>query len=536
MVLVEDLRGLLDVVEVVRGHVPGQADQPVHVGPDDADLWRGGGDPAHPVDFLQGARLDLVGHAGGLDLLAKLVDLCLLRVLLTQLALDGLHLLAQDVLALGLVHLRLHFGLDPTLELVDLDLVGEERGGDLQPLGNVDRLEQLLALLRGHVRGVRGHVREQARLGDVAGRDGRLWRHRGAGLNVLLDLGLNRAHQRLDLDVRRRLLGQLLDAGADERLGLREAVHAHAGLALDDRPDRPVLELDDLGDLGHRPDAVQLARIGDVLLVGLALGHQRDAAALGHGGIEGRDALLPADLQRHDHLREDHGLAERDERQLRDRDGVLVVRVGRLLRHRFSYWFVVRGVSAASGFGGRGGRGPFAGSDARGVPVGFSFGVQALEDPGSEALLELEQDAHAGEIDAEVLGQVANPRDPPDVVLRIQPDVGRRSRRADEALFLVDPQRSRMHADDARRHADDVDGSLRVAIWSGHGHRRMLETYQRCCQDSSALRFLHPVPRRRGTGETRKAAVRPGGRPCCPQFMRLRGRSPGPDPQPEVVA
>ena len=57
------------------------------------------------------------------DLLAQLVDLGLLRVVLAQLALDRLELLAQDVLALGLVHLGLDLGLDPALQLEDLDLV-----------------------------------------------------------------------------------------------------------------------------------------------------------------------------------------------------------------------------------------------------------------------------------------------------------------------------------------------------------------------------------------------------------------------------
>ena len=336
VVLVEDLGGLLDVVEVVGRDVPRQADEPVDVRPDHADLGRGGRDPAHPVDFLERAGLDLVGHARGLDLLAQLVDLGLLRVLLAQLALDGLHLLAEDVLALGLVHLGLDLGLDPALELVDLDLVREEGRGDAQALGDVDRLEELLALLGGHVRRVRGHVREQAGLGDVARRDGRLGRHGRADLHVLLDLRLDRAHQRLDLDVGRGLLGQLLDPGADERVGLREAVQAHPGLALDDRADGAVLELDDLGDLGHRADGVQLRGVGDVLLVRLALGHERDAAALRDGGVQRGDALVPAHLERDDHLGEDHRLPKRDERQLGDGDGALVVRVGRSLRHRFS--------------------------------------------------------------------------------------------------------------------------------------------------------------------------------------------------------
>src|SRR5918999_1568598 len=77
-----------------------------------------------------------------------------MRIVLAQLALDGLELLAQDVLALGLVHLRLDFGLDPTLQLEDLDLLRQEARHELQALGHVDGLEQLLPLLRAHVRAV----------------------------------------------------------------------------------------------------------------------------------------------------------------------------------------------------------------------------------------------------------------------------------------------------------------------------------------------------------------------------------------------
>src|SRR3954449_5755641 len=45
---------------------------------------------------------------------------------------------------------------------------------------------------------------------------------------------------------------------AEVRLGRGEAVDAEASLALDDRADRPVLELHDLGDLGQRADGVEL--------------------------------------------------------------------------------------------------------------------------------------------------------------------------------------------------------------------------------------------------------------------------------------
>ena len=134
--------------------------------------------------------------------------------------------------------------------------------------------------------------------------------------DVLLDLGLDRAHQRLDLEAVGALVGELLDRGPQVRLGRGEAVDAQAALALDDRPDGAVLELDDLGDLGQRADGVELGGIVDVLLLGLALGDQRDGSAVGDRGVERVDALLAADLERDDHLREDDRLPEGDERQL----------------------------------------------------------------------------------------------------------------------------------------------------------------------------------------------------------------------------
>jgi hypothetical protein len=47
------------------------------------------------------------------------------------------------------------------------------------------------------------------------------------------------------------------------------------------------------------------------------------------------------------------------------------------------------------------------------------LGVERLEDPGSEAFLELEQDADAGEVHASLTGQMSDPQDPPDVVLAV---------------------------------------------------------------------------------------------------------------------
>src|SRR5207249_2531398 len=104
------------------------------------------------------------------------------------------------------------------------------------------------------------------------------WRAIG---DVLLDLGLDRPHQRLDLEVRGTLVADLLDARTQIRAGLDKAMESQAALTLDDGPDRAVLQLDDLGDLRQRANRVQLGWVVDVLLLSLALGHEGDRSAFG---------------------------------------------------------------------------------------------------------------------------------------------------------------------------------------------------------------------------------------------------------------
>ena len=258
VVLVEDLLGVVEVEVVIGVDAPRQADQPVDVGADDALLGRRAGDAGEAVDLLERTLLDLVGHRGLLDLLAQLGRLGHGGIVLAELLLDRLHLLAQDVFALGLVHLGLDLGLDAALELEHLDLLGEELAGQAQPIGHVDRLEQLLALLGRHLGAVGGHVGQQPAVDDVACGDRHLRRDRRAAVDVLLDLTVDRGHQRLDLE---RLLGRVvddLDACLEMRLGLEQVEQPDAALALHDGADGPVLETDDLGDLRQRADRVQL--------------------------------------------------------------------------------------------------------------------------------------------------------------------------------------------------------------------------------------------------------------------------------------
>ena len=118
-------------------------------------------------------------------------------------------------------------------------------------------------------------------------------------------------------------------------------------------------------------------------------------------------------------------------------------------------------------------RGSVAGAVGR--PLLRPFGIEGFEDPSAEALLEFEQDPDAGEVHAALPGQMTDPGEPTDVVLAVEADVGWGPGRAEQALVLVDAEGSRMRAHEGRRHADDVDGTLRVALWTDLGHDRMLE-------------------------------------------------------------
>ena len=143
-------------------------------------------------------------------LLAQLVDLGLGLVGLAQLVLDGLELLAQEVLALGLVHLRLDLVLDLGAQLQHFQLAVHERGQPAQPLGEVDLLEQLLLVLGLEAHGGGDEVAQGRRVVDVGGRQLQLVGQIGDQLD---DARVDRdevALQRLELGARHDDVGQVV--------------------------------------------------------------------------------------------------------------------------------------------------------------------------------------------------------------------------------------------------------------------------------------------------------------------------------------
>ena len=133
VVLVENLLGLADVDLRAGALGPGQHGQPLDVVAGERVVGGHGRHAREPRELLQGLFLHVFRHAGGFDLLAQLVDLALALVLLAQFLLDGLELLAQVVVALRLLHLVLHLGLDLGAQLLHLDLLGQMLVQQLQP-------------------------------------------------------------------------------------------------------------------------------------------------------------------------------------------------------------------------------------------------------------------------------------------------------------------------------------------------------------------------------------------------------------------
>ena len=153
------------------------------------------------------------GKLERLEPLAQLVDLRLLGVALAELVLDRLQLLAQEELALALLHLRLDLRLDLRPELQNLELAVQDRRDLAQPLLDVHELEQPLLLLGLDAHRRRDEVAERARVLDVRGRElqllGQVRHERDHAREEVLDV----ARQRLDLARLDELVGQRRELG-----------------------------------------------------------------------------------------------------------------------------------------------------------------------------------------------------------------------------------------------------------------------------------------------------------------------------------
>ncbi len=293
MVGVEHLTRVHRIEPLVGALRPRHGDQPVEVGADHRRLAGLVAHPLEPAELALGLLADGLRHLGLGDLGAVLLGDR--YVVLAQLLADGVHLAAQQVLAL----LLLRAGLDILADaLSDLEL-GQPAPLQLerqrQPLDHVEGLEQLDLLLVAEVGRVAGRVGKGAGLGDGAD-EGRHTAVVAAQLEDLLDDGAVLALELARLGRRRSLVGALLDVDpqAALRIGLGGAGDATVQRRELDGPDAAG-KAHPLADLGDDADA------GVVALVA------RDEQHLG---------LVPwIDRQCDLHAGEDDGVFEGDQKK-----------------------------------------------------------------------------------------------------------------------------------------------------------------------------------------------------------------------------
>ena len=296
VVSVEHLARVHGIEPLLRASRPRHRDQPVEVAADHRRLARLLAHPLEPAQLLLGLLSDVVGHAGVGDLRAVLLDDG--RVVVAELLADRVHLSAQEVLALLLLGAGLHVVADALAHLQLGEPLALELDRQLEPLGHVERRQQLDLLLEGDVGGVAGRVGQRAGLAD-------------------------RAHERLDAAVVSAQLEQLLDERAVLALQL-------AGPAVDGLGVGSILDLDvqlarpkGRGGVGGAGDAaVQAGQHDRVPAAGQAhvladVGDGADVRELVLVARDEQDTLLVADVdrQRQRHRREDDDVLEGDQQQ-----------------------------------------------------------------------------------------------------------------------------------------------------------------------------------------------------------------------------
>ena len=257
-----------------------------------------------------------LGQLGRGDPLAQLPDLGLGLVLLAELALDRLQLLAQVVLALALLHLRLDLRLDLRAELDHLELAREQLREPAQAPGDVDLLEQLLLLGGRDPQRPGDQVRERRRVVDVGDRELQLLGQVRDLLDDLRERALDVAGQRLELGRGLDHVGERLDPR--DQVGLLGHVVAdpHPLGRLDEDPHRPVRDLEHPGDDADDADVVERVRAGLVELR-VAGGDQDQGALAAEHVVDQPHRALLSDRERGQRVGVGDRVLERQHRQRR---------------------------------------------------------------------------------------------------------------------------------------------------------------------------------------------------------------------------
>ena len=225
-------------------------------------------------------------------------------------------MLIQVVFALRLLHLGLHAGLDLFLDLEDRNLPLHQAIDPLQPVADIGDLQERLFFRQLHAQMPGDRVGQLRRIVDL--RDGgySLLRDVLVQLDVFLELIRDSPRQRVD----RRLIGDVFGQNDGVRLEILLAIgkggDLSPGLALHQHFHCAVGQFQQLQHIGDCADAIDAVR-PRFILRRILLRSQKDRFVLFHHRFERQHGFFPAHEKRDDHMRENHDVAERQDRQRR---------------------------------------------------------------------------------------------------------------------------------------------------------------------------------------------------------------------------
>ena len=261
VIRVEDLLRAHEVDRLVAALGPRQRREPVDVGARHRVLGGGRRHFFEAAELAHRLFLHILGHAGGVDPLAQLVELAGVILVVAQFLVDRFELLAEEVLALVLADFRLHLGLNLRSDLEDLELLDQEPMQHEQSIVNVGRFEQFLFDLgRERAEARRDEVGEAAGLGDVRCEAVQIVRKNGRELHDLLECRADVALQRVDfgrifrLEERRRFG----DGAAQVRLRGHDPIERDTRQPLHDQSQAAVRQFEHLVNMRERADGVKI--------------------------------------------------------------------------------------------------------------------------------------------------------------------------------------------------------------------------------------------------------------------------------------
>ena len=238
-----------------------------------------------------------------------------------ELLLDGLHLLAQVVLALVLLQLGLDLALDLVADLEHLEVLDQHLVEPLQarPARRGSRASPASAAVVRRGQAGRDEVGQAAGLLDVGGQRLQLVGEGGGELHHPLEQALRALGQRLDLDL---LLGRDDVAAAARCWPSGTGGTGGPGTSRKRCTPWTTRRSDPSGNLNilwmwvRVPDPVEVA-LHRVVHRRVPLGDHADDLALAHRVVHERHRALPRHRQRQDGVREQDGVPQRQDGQLR---------------------------------------------------------------------------------------------------------------------------------------------------------------------------------------------------------------------------